>query len=273
MPMASARRSVPSGPTAWPAKAAAIAKATAVWPEGKEKTSGFSTSAAKPPMPRVARLRRQSRLRGMEGATPRDAAAPRRGGRRGDRQRQERRSPQERAEAGPRAARKAQRQPQEHPARRVPQMGEPPHQAGHQAGLPASHREEQPLVDREHPPPDRFVAQRDQATSSASSPVTGSIGPTGGSRVPGPIRRGWPRQQIVRRKRPTVQTPAINRSLTGIQRSERSGRASPRSRQERRASAAILAAMPVSAASAVLPPPASARASRKGMGLSSGSPK
>src|SRR5262249_27442646 len=138
------------------------------------------------------------------------------------------------------------------------------------AGLPASHRQQQPLVDREHPPPDGFAAQRDQATSSASSPASGS---TGVRTLPGPIRSGWPRQQIVRRKRPTVQTPAINRSLTGIQGGERGGRPSPRSRQERRASAASLAATPASAATAILPPPASARASRKGMGLSSGSPK
>ena len=140
----------------------------AVWPEGKEKASGFSTRAAKPPMPQLGRVRQQIRLRICE---------------RGHRQ--ERSAAEQRGVARPRPAGRDQRQPDDHPGGRVAQAGERPHEAGHGDRFETADGEEERLIDGDQPLPERLFACRrresHQATSAAGEPSVSA----GVSRLPG----------------------------------------------------------------------------------------
>ena len=106
----------------------------------------------------LGRRRQQSRLSGWEISSARPAAVP-------SSAQWRRPAPPEKSSASPSSTQLAG----------VPQVGERPHQAGHPARLQTPHREEQPLVDRGHPPPDRFSeghAGRDHATVSLKSAAT-----------------------------------------------------------------------------------------------------
>ena len=77
MPPARASATGPAGPAS-PASATATATAAALWPEGKEKASGFSSSASKPSMAVEGRARLRERLRSCAASAPSALPAARR---------------------------------------------------------------------------------------------------------------------------------------------------------------------------------------------------